>query len=435
MSLRSRIEPQEVSRSPKYLPYLTWTLLILLFVYLMSWYLFYRPSTQTEKQMAAFQAALRYIEQNYIYQIDQEKLYEGAMRGMVHALDNKYSYYLTQKEWQSLNEETEGQYVGIGVRVSQVDSWSVIEDVFPNGPAAEAGLKGGDVITSVEGQGAHDMTTDELVNRIRGKPGTHVRMEVRRPPENKIIAVTLTRANIEVLSVHSRMLEDGIGLLRIDSFDKNVAGEVQKALTTLKVSKPRALLIDLRGNPGGLMDQSIEICDMFLDKGLILRLAGRTAGGLPPAYADPQVEIPTSVPIAVLVDQNTASAAEILSGALQANGRATVIGARTFGKGSVTTPVELPDGTGGIVITVFHYVLAGGEMIEGNGVKPDVVVGEMPPYPMDDPAKGQLWRQAAQKAAREQEDRAIQYLKQRLAGVMPAPTPPPPEGQHGADAH
>ena len=429
MPLRSRIEPHETDRSPRYLPFLTWTLLILLLVYLLSWYLFYRPSTETEQQVASFQTALRYINRNYIDDVSQEKLYQGAMRGMVRALNNKYSYYLSPQEWKNLNEETEGQYVGIGVSVSQVNDWAVIANVFPNGPAAVAGIRAGDVIVTVDGHDAHEMSTDQLVGRIRGKPGSTVKVEVRRPAENKVLSFELTRANIQVPSAHSRMLEDGIGLLRIDSFDKNVAIEVRKALTSLKGSGMRALLIDLRSNAGGLMDQAVEICDMFLDKGMILSLAGRTAAGMPPIYADPQTEISNSIPIVVLVDQNTASAAEILSGALQANGRATVIGARTFGKGSVTNLLDLKDGSG-IVLTVFHYVLAGNKVIEGRGVEPDVAVGQMPPYPVDDPAKAEAWRQAAQKAAREQEDRATQYLKQKLAGAAA-----PPEAPHGADAH
>ncbi len=253
------------------------------------------------------------------------------------------------------------------MRIRPADGWAVVAEVFAKGPAAKAGLKVGDIIAKVEGQDAHDMSTDDLVRRIQGRPGTDVDLQVRRPPGKDLMPVVIKRAKIEVPSVRERMLGQGIGLLNIEAFDKNVARETQAALTKLREDGLRGLVLDLRGNPGGLMDQSIAICDMFLDKGLILRLDARP--GLktpPPAYADSNTVIDPSVPIVVLVDKGTASAAEILSGCLQANHRAIVIGTGTFGKGSVTNLLPLKDDSG-IVLTVYHYVLEGGREDRGEG--------------------------------------------------------------------
>jgi carboxyl-terminal processing protease len=430
MSLRSRVQEEEPVRSAGYLPHLTWLLLAMLFAYLLSWYFFYRQPSPTQQQMASILTAMRYIEQNYVNPIDQAQLYQGAMRGMVSALDNKYSYYLDAQQWKNLNEETQGEYVGIGVRIRPADGWSVVAEVFADGPAAKAGLKVGDVIASVEGHDAHNMSAEDLVRSIRGRPGSPVQLEVRRPPGQDLIPLVITRASIEVPSVHAHMLDGGIGVLSIDTFDRNVARDAKAALVKLRDSGLRGLLLDLRNNPGGLMDQSIAICDMFLDKGLVLRLAGRNpADTPPPEYAHADTVIDPSVPIVVLVDKGTASAAEILSGALQANRRAIVVGTTTFGKGSVTNLLPLKDGSG-IVLTVYHYVLAGGEIIEGRGVQPDIVVGELPPYPLKDESKAPAWREAARKAAQEQEDRALQYLRQKLGIPEPAP-----EAPHAADAH
>ncbi len=430
MSLRERAEAQEPEAPRRYMPYLTWLLLAMLFAYLLTWYYFGRTSSPTEQRMISILTAMRYIEQNYVDPVDENTLYQGAMRGMIASLDNKYSYYLDPAQWKRLNEETEGEYVGIGVRIRPADGWAVVAEVFANGPAAKAGLKVGDVIAKVQGQDAHGMSTDDLVHRIQGKPGTEVALQVRRPPGTDLMPFAVQRARIEVPSVRARMLAQGIGLLSIEAFDKNVAQETQAALVKLRQSGLRGLLLDLRGNPGGLMDQSIAICDMFLDKGLILRLDARP--GLktpPPAYADSSTVIDPSVPIAVLVDKGTASAAEILSGCLQATHRAIVIGTGTFGKGSVTNLLPLKDDSG-IVLTVYHYVLEGGEKIEGKGVKPDILVGELPPYPMNDETKAEAWRLQARKAAAEQEDRALQYLRGKLGIPEPAAEP-----EHAADAH
>jgi carboxyl-terminal processing protease len=430
MSLRSRVESQEADRSPRYLPYLTWLLLAMLFAYLLSWYFFSRTPTTTEQEMTSIVTAMEYIKKNYVEPVDQRTLYEGAMRGMIAALNNKYSYYMDPSQWQSLNEQTEGEYVGIGVRIRPADGWAVVAEVFPNGPAAKAGVRVGDIIASVAGHEAHEMSAEDLVDLIRGKRGSDVHIVVRRPPGQTLIPLVVVRGTVEVPSAQGKMSEDGIGLLSIESFDRNVAQQARAALLKLRESGLRGLVVDLRGNPGGLMDQAVAVCNMFLDKGLILRLEGRQPADVPPPdFADADTVIPTTVPMVVLVDRSTASAAEILSGALQANHRAVVIGARTFGKGSVTQLLPLKDGSG-IVLTVYHYVLAGGELIEGHGVTPDIEVGVLPPYPTDDQAKAEAWHRLDLQAQQQQQQRALQYLRQKLGIPEPAPEP-----AHATDAH
>jgi carboxyl-terminal processing protease len=315
-----------------------------------------------------------------------------------------------------LREETKGEFGGIGVVLSATDTLPVVEEVIKDGPAAKAGIEAGDVLTTLDGEDVKGLPLEKLSSVIRGKPGTTLTLEATRGSKAEKLTFTVIREIIRVPDVKSEMLADGIGLVRVMAFDENAADDMRSALAELVKTGLKGLIIDVRGNPGGLVKQATEICDMFLNSGRIISLKGRDARPEPPVDATRGVVVPDTVPIVVLVDHGTASASEILSGALQANGRATVVGTGTVGKGAVTGILALPDGSG-VVMTVAHYELAGGEVIQEKGIKPDVAVGELPSPPKGlEPAKAQEWyREQREKARKEQLDRAVAILKEKLA--------------------
>ncbi len=424
MNLERNEPPSQ--RSARYLPVLTWTLLAMMFVYLVVWFLFYRPTEQEELQVSSFREALRFIDSSYVRDVDREEVYRAAMRGMVRSLKDRYSYYLSPAERRRMNEATEGEYAGIGVRVGRRNGTYIIEEVFENGPAAASGMREGDILTHVDDEEASVMGAEELVSRIRGEPGSEVRLGIKRPPEGELIAFSVERQRIDVPNVRWLFLEEGIARLRIESFDKNVADEVSDALKVLAARGLHGLVLDLRGNGGGVMSQAVRICDMVLSDGLILSLTGREVPADTREVAHARTLIEDDVPVAVLVDRFTASAAEIVAGALQANGRAIVVGTGTVGKGSVTTLRRLPDGSG-IVITIALYELANGTRIEAEGVRPDIIVGELQPFPAEDLEKADEWHEARHAAMLQQQEAALEWIRDQL--------PSEPEDSVETNAH
>ncbi|MFW6188866.1 MAG: S41 family peptidase [Planctomycetota bacterium] len=412
--------PEASTRSPRYLPYLTWVLLALLVAYSLVWFFFYRPTSEEERQIASFAAALRFVESAYVEEADRGRLYRSAMHGMLAGLGDKYSQYLTPEQMRRLSEQARGEYAGIGVRISRRDGIYAVEEVFEDGPAAESGVEAGDIIARVEGVEASELNQEQLVSAMRGEPGTAVRLALRRPPEGREVTVRVPRRRISIPNVTYETLEDGVGRLRIAAFDTNVAGEVADALDELNAQGGRALMLDLRSNSGGVMGQAEEVCDMFLSGGIILQLVGRNVKNEPPVRADEDVRLPAEAPVVVLVDQWTASAAEIVAGALQANGRAPVVGTSTLGKGSVTQVQGLPDDSA-VILTVARYQLAGGRIVEGQGVRPDVEVGELPPFPMEELQKAEQWHEQRRRAMERQQERALQILRQKLSPSATGP--------------
>lgn len=398
-----------------YLPYLTWTLLGLLAVWAAVWFFFYRPTTQERLQVASFARALDMIDHNHVETVDRARLYRKAMEGMVEALDDRYAAYLSPEATQQVDERTRGEFGGIGVVLAVSADRPLVEEVLADGPAARAGVEAGDLITHVEGQPLEGLSLQDVVAMVRGEVGTEVELTFYRESSDESLTRTITRETIRMPSVRWEMVEDGIGLLRLASFDRHCAEETRQALGQMKEQGLAGLVIDVRGNGGGLVRQAVLVCDMFLEEGLILRLAGRHVESEPVQHAEPGTLVGAQVPIACLVDRWTASASEILAGTLQAHGRATVVGTPTVGKGSVTSVVPLPDGSS-VVFTVAHYELAGGGVIEGNGVEPDVTVGELPPPPegMAGRELGLWLRERREEVRGEQLQAALRVIRDKL---------------------
>jgi carboxyl-terminal processing protease len=327
-------------------------------------------------KLEAFTRALAHIEQSYVDVPDGERLMRGAIRGMVEELD-PHSVYLDRDELQILEDDAEGRYAGIGTEIDVRDGWLTVSAVLDGSPAQRAGLKPGDRFLLIDGVPARDMPLLEAIGRMRGAPGTRVRVALRRNSVEDAIERELTREMIAIRAVDARVLEDAIVVMRLRVFQETTASELHRALEqSAAACAPhggiRGMVIDLRDNPGGLVAAAVDVADEFLADGTIVQTRGRgdrvlqtqaaTRAGTQPDY-----------PIVLLVNARTASAAEILAGALRDHDRAVVVGERTVGKGSVQNIIGLPDGSA-IKLTTARYYTPSGRAIQARGIEPDVAV-------------------------------------------------------------
>lgn len=303
---------------------------------------------------------------------DEEELYEGMYKGLLDALDDPYSCYYTKEEYAELMESVEGVYCGIGALVSQNASTKVITIVRPfvDGPAYKAGMLPGDILTHIEGEDVSDWSVDLAVKRMKGEQGTKVNLTVWRSSESRYIDLTVVRDLIEVETVTYEMLEDGIGYIYVMEFDEITAQQFETALNSLKSQGMKGLVVDIRDNPGGLLTTVCDMLDLFLEDGLIVYTMDKY-GTKEEIKATPGSI--GELPMAVLVNGNSASASEIFSGALQDYGLATIVGTQSFGKGIVQSIIPLRDGSA-VKLTVSNYYTPLGRSIHGEGVTPDVVV-------------------------------------------------------------
>ena len=313
--------------------------------------------------------------------LDPKNLSEGAIRGMLAALEDPHASYLSAEQHSREQEGYRGYFEGIGAQVTLTDAGLTVIAPIPGAPAEEAGIRAGDLILAVDGEDIEGLTLIESVNLIRGPGGTEVTLLVRHVGEFEDVSITVTRGRIPIESTAFRMLEDGIGHLWIYSFSNTTEDEVRRALDELEAANGRGLILDLRNNPGGLLASVISVTDLFLDSGTILYEID--AEGDRNDYDAARRGPATDVPIVVVVNQFSASASEIMAGAIQTSGRATVVGASTFGKGSVNIARELSDGSA-IYFTIRRWYLSDGTQIEGEGVTPDIEIeADAHPLPIE----------------------------------------------------
>jgi len=314
------------------------------------------------------------IKQAYVDPVDDHKLMQSAIKGLLLDLD-PHSAYLEKSDAQEFDEETSGAYDGIGVEVlSMPDGTVKVVSAIDDTPAAQAGLRSGDVIVAVDGR---DLVPADAVGPgpLRGKPGTTVKLEVVREGVAKPFEVTLKRDTIRVASVRGRMLEPGYGYIRISQFQTDTAADFERTLEKLQAQsggKLRGLVLDLRSNPGGLLTSAVQIADDLLDSGVIVSTRGRMAGNDATFRATPGDRM-HGAPVVALVDAGSASATEVLSGALHDLQRAKIVGSRTFGKGLVQTLLPLDNGDS-VKLTTARYYTPSGKSIQGVGIVPDVVL-------------------------------------------------------------
>ena len=331
-----------------------------------------RLSVQSRPQVdrATTDQALRVIEANYYdSHVNYAKLSSGSVRGMVQALGDPYTQYLSPDEYRTQQDQYAGKHSGmVGITVNFKDGYPVVSGVLPNSPALHAGLKTDDVILRINGTDAHNLSEDQTATLIRGPAGTTVTLHVSRSGTQLDIAVT--RANFQSPTVQSVHLESGVLYMRIYQFGETTQTEFDDQLRS-GLPGARAVVLDLRDNSGGFVDKARAVISRFVSSGEAFEQRGRD-GQVQRTYVDGDHPA-ASVPLAVLVNENTASASEIVSGALQARSRAQLVGTKTFGKGSVQVDYQLSDG-GDLHLTVAHWFLPNGQSIDKRGLTPNVAV-------------------------------------------------------------
>ncbi len=328
------------------------------------------------KLLDLYTQVFQLVKKYYVEPVDSQKLVYSSLKGMMKALD-PFSAFFTPDEFKEFRTETEGEFGGLGIEITMEDHKLIIVAPIEDTPAWRAGLKPGDVILEINGKPVEKMSLIQAVKLMRGKPGTKVTLTIWRKGLEKPFKVTIVRDIIKIKSVKTKELDNGnIGYIRLTQFQENSAEDFRKALEKFKDKK--GIIIDLRNNPGGLLTTAVSIADMLLPKGkLIVYTKGRTPNSNDKFYSESNPIIPKDVPIVVLVNKGSASASEILTGALRDNNRALAVGETTFGKASVQTLIPLPDGSG-VKITTAYYYTPSGKMIMYKGITPDIVVHVSP---------------------------------------------------------
>ncbi len=338
------------------------------------------PAALPWRDVRLFADVLARVKQEYVAPVDDHRLLQAAIGGMVASLD-PYSEYLNRRQTADVEIDSAGEYSGVGIEVSAEDEQVIIVSVFAGSPAAAAGLRPGDVIASVDGRRVTDASVARTIDRLRGKPGTTVRLGVLRGTGVRTLQIDVTRGRVELHSVRSRVLAPGYGYLGIAEFSDTTAAEVKSALKSLRRESGvplKGLVLDLRDNPGGVLEAAVAVADDFIDSGVIVSAKGRTpdANFEMDATAGDDLD---GAPIVVLVNDGSASAAEILAGALKDHGRATLMGERTFGKGSVQTVMPLPGGRA-LKLTTSLYFTPSGASINDKGIVPDIELKSDPHF-------------------------------------------------------
>ncbi|MCJ7774574.1 MAG: S41 family peptidase, partial [Desulfobacterales bacterium] len=327
----------------------------------------------TYKDIKTFNEVFDIVKKNYVEEVDSSTLIQGAINGMIRSLD-PHSAFMTPDLYKELEVETQGQFGGIGIEITILKDILTVVSPIEGTPAFSAGVKSGDQIIKIDGKTTKDITIMEAVKKLRGPKDTKVIITIMRENMSTPKDITLKRAVIQIKSVRYKILEDNIAYIRIASFHERTAEDLRKALreTSEKLRPMKGLILDLRNDPGGLLTQAIETSDMFLTSGVIVSTRGRTKNMETKAIArNNNNEI--NCPMVVLVNEGTASAAEIVAGALQDNGRALIVGTQTFGKASVQTIIPLEDGSA-LKLTTARYYTPKGRSIQAEGIKPDIVV-------------------------------------------------------------
>jgi carboxyl-terminal processing protease len=333
-----------------------------------------RAASLPQKDARLLAEVLDRIHDDYVDRTDNHELMANAIRGMVGELD-PHSAFMDADEFEDLRIATEGNYSGIGVEVTYESGVIVIIAPIDGSPAARAGIRAGDSIIAIDGQPVGDAGLAEAIASIRGEPGTVVNLTIGREAAAGPLDFAVERAVVSVHSVRSELLEPGFGYLRISQFSETTGVDIAGALRSLQQSaggRLRGLVLDLRNNPGGVLDAAVEVSDAFLERGLIVSAEGRSQESrfrMEAAAGD----LTQGAPIAVLVNEGSASAAEIVAGALRDNGRAKLLGQRTFGKGSVQTVMPLEDGQA-LKLTTSRYFTPSGVSIHERGLEPDLVL-------------------------------------------------------------
>lgn len=342
------------------------------------------------------QEVWRYIDESYVDDINQEKLGQGAAKGVVDAIGDPYSRFMAKKDFEFLNEETHGSFFGVGIELGMKDDFLTVVTPIEGTPGFRAGIKSGDVIVKIDGKSTEGMSIDKAISLIRGPKGSPVTLTIAREDQKGMKDYKIIRDEIVMPNVSARLLEDKIGYIHLHMFNEKTAEVVKEKIDDLLKQGMNAAIIDLRNNPGGLFEESIDLASMFIEEGTIVSIIGKDT---PPetfsAYGDAY-----DFPIVVLINEGSASASEIFAGAIQDYDRGRVVGKKSFGKGVIQTVFDLSDGSG-LTLTTAKYYTPKGRSIHKKGIKPDVTVS----IPKKDKSKKDI-----------QLDKAVEVLKKSMLG-------------------
>jgi carboxyl-terminal processing protease len=330
----------------------------------------------TFKQLDLFMDVFQRVKADYVDRVDDEKLIKGAIEGMLSSLD-PHSSYLDARDFQQLRTQTDGNYGGIGLAVTMEEGAVKVIAPTDGTPAWRAGIKAGDFITHIDGQLVYGGTLDDAVDKMRGAAGTQVKLSIAREGRDAPFDVTITRAVIELKPVKWKV-KGNVGIIHIVSFSANTGDDVRMAIRAIDKSlgrRPIGYVLDMRSNPGGLLDEAVSVSDAFLEKGVIVSQRGRSREDTQTYFARPGDDT-GGLPVIVLVDAGSASASEIVAGALQDQHRALVMGERSFGKGSVQTLLPMSSTTA-LRLTTARYYTPSGRSVQEGGIQPDILVPQL----------------------------------------------------------
>ncbi len=337
------------------------------------------PADSTYQQLSLFGDIFERVKANYVIDPSSDKLIYNAVNGMLSGLD-PHSSYMNQKQYGDMQVETSGQFGGLGLEVTQTGGLLKVITPIDDTPASKAGIKAGDIIVDIDNHSTDGLNLDDAVGKMRGAVGSKITLTLKRSGIDTPVKVTLTREIIQIQAVKDRIFPSAagdIGYIRLASFSEKADADIRQAVTALQKQSGghiHAYILDMRDNPGGLLDQAVAVSDDFLNNGEIVSTHGRHSEDDQVWYAEPG-DVTSGVPLVVLTNEGTASAAEIVTAALQQNRRALVLGMRTFGKGSVQTIVPIP-GNGALRLTTALYYTPSGKSIQDYGVTPDVKVDD-----------------------------------------------------------
>ena len=325
------------------------------------------------KELKVFTDVISIIQRDYVKQVDSKKMVEGAIKGMLATLD-PHSGYLDPDFYQDLQVQTKGEFGGLGLEITIKDGLLTVVAPMEGSPAEQAGIKAGDAIIKIEGKYTKEFSLVDAVKKLRGPRGTPINLSIFRKGQTKLIDIAVMRELINVKSVRSRYLNDGFAYVRLSQFMEKTSDDLKSALKNMTKASPdselKGLILDLRNNPGGLLTQAIRVSDMFLKEGVIVYTDGRVENQKQKFFAHSRGTEP-EYPIVVLINNGSASASEIVAGALKDHGRALILGMQSFGKGSVQTITPLENG-GALTLTTALYYTKSGNSIQLTGVKPDI---------------------------------------------------------------
>ncbi len=323
------------------------------------------------KYFKLFSDVYKIIKENYVEQVNTKEIMYGALSGMMRSLD-PFSSFFTPEQYESFKQDTMGEFGGIGIEIGLEKGRPIVISPIEGTPAFRAGIKSGDLIIEIDGEDTSNMSLMEVVKRLRGKPGTKVQITIIRKGAEKPIKVELERAIIKVQSVRGTII-DGIAYIKLSQFNENVSKEMEKYLERFLKDGVKGIILDLRNNPGGLLTEAVNVSEIFLGEGkLVVYTKGRSEG-VNRYYSRRKAIVPENIPVVLLINKGSASASEIVAGALRDNKRALIIGEKSFGKASVQNIIPLQDGSA-IKLTIAYYYTPSGKLIHKEGISPDISV-------------------------------------------------------------